>query len=62
MLSNQIRKAYQPLTKLLANKQLKLPTTIRLVRILDFINSEHSGIRCGSFFLVRKEHILQVSD
>lgn len=52
--SNQIRKAYQPLTNLLANKQLKFPTTVRMVRILEFIKSEHSGIRVGSFFLVRR--------
>lgn len=41
--STQIRNAYQPLTKLLANTKLKFPTTIRIVRILDFINSEYSG-------------------
>ena len=61
MLSNQIKKAYHPLTNLLANKQLKFPTTIRIVRILDFISSEKSGIRCGDLFLVRKEHTLEVS-
>lgn len=31
------------MTNLLANQQLKFATTIRIVRILDFINSEHSG-------------------
>ena len=39
----QIQKAYQPMTNLLANQQLKFSTTIRIVRILDLINSEHSG-------------------
>ena len=49
------------MTNLLANKQLKFATTIRIVRILNFINSEHAGFRCASFFLVRKEIALHVS-
>lgn len=49
------------MTNLLANKQLKFAASLRIVRTLDFINSEHAGIRCSSFFLIRKDIALHVS-
>lgn len=42
LFSVQIRSAYPPLTRLMANKHLKLSANLRIVRLLDFINSEAS--------------------
>ena len=46
------------MTKVLANPQMKLPTTLRIVRILDFINSEH----CGSVFETKSYQMLKLNN
>ena len=43
---------YQPLTRLMANKRLS--ANLRIVRLLNFINSEQAGFHCASLFLIRK--------
>ena len=57
-----IKSAYSPLIKLSANKNIKSKTNVHIVRILDFINSDYCGFRCGSLFLVRKHFIIEVKN
>lgn len=59
-LTIQIKLAYQPLTRLMANKRLKLSTNQRIVRLLDFINSQYAGFRCSNLFLIRKNITIEI--
>ena len=56
----QIKATYRPLTNVLANRRLKLSAGLRIVRILDFINSEHAGFRCAGLFLIRTDITMKV--
>ena len=56
----QIKAAHHPMTNLLTNKQLTPLAAIYTRRILDFINSEHSGFRCADLFLIRKQNTMEV--
>ena len=56
----RIRSAYPTLAKLRFNKEIEATTNIRIGRTLEFINSENSGFRCASLFLVRKRLVVEV--
>lgn len=56
----QIRSLYGPLTNLIAKKNLKLSTSIKIERLLEFINSEYAGFRCGSVFLIRTDVTMEL--
>ena len=56
----QIASAYRPLTNLMARRQIKLSTCLKIEQLLNFILSEHAGFRCASLFLVRKDITMEV--
>ena len=47
--------------KILERKELRKITTIRLLRIVNWINSDYSGFRCANLFLMRGGLIVEVS-
>ena len=57
---DQMRSLYGPLANLIANKNFKLSTSIKIERLLEFIGSEHAGFRCGSVFLIRTDITMEV--
>ena len=44
----------------MAKKQLKLSTNLRVVRLLDFIQSEYAGFHCSNLFLIRKNIVTEI--
>ena len=47
--------------KILERTEIRKITTIRLLRIVNWINSDYSGFRCANLFLMRSGLVVEVS-